>query len=73
MLMELANQTVAAAEQRGVGFRFGCRIREVGGADGTSCVRQVSVSMRGLNRRSVNNETEQQQREHASERAMRSD
>ena len=67
--MELANETVAAAQQRGTCFRFLCRIRK-GGAANIVRSREGSVSMRGLDRRSVNNETEQQKRKHPSKRPM---
>ncbi len=67
--MELANETVAAARQSVICFRFLCRIRK-GGAANIVRSGEVSVSMCCLDRRSVNNETEQQKREHASKRSM---
>ena len=67
--MELANETVAAAQQSVICFRFLCRIRK-GGATNIVRSREPSMRMRGLNRRSVDNETEQQKREHASKRPI---
>jgi hypothetical protein len=69
--MELANETFAAAQQPVIRFRFLCRIRKRG-ATNIVCFREASVSMRGFNSRSDTNETEQQQREHASKRTVRS-
>jgi hypothetical protein len=59
MLMELANEAVAAAQQSGVDLTITCRIRKVGSPNDTGRAGQVSVSMRRLNRRPVNYETEQ--------------
>lgn len=73
MLLELANETVAAAQQIGVCLSFPSRIRKGGSASGIARAGQVSVSMRGFNGRPVDNETEQQQREHASKRTVRLD
>lgn len=67
--MKLTNETVAAAQQSVIGFRFLCRIGE-GGATNAFSFREVSVGMRCLNRRSVNNESEQHERERASKRSM---
>lgn len=67
--MELANETVAAAQQSVVCFRFLRRIREGGTADIVGA-REASMRVRCLNRRSVNNETEQQKREHAGQGAV---
>jgi hypothetical protein len=69
VLVELANETVAAAQQSVVCFRFLRGIREGGTADVVSW-REAAMRMRRLNRRSVNNETEQQKREHAGEGAV---
>lgn len=68
--MELANETVAAAQQSVVCFRFLRRIGEGGTTDIVGSG-EASMSMRRLNRRSVNNETEQQKREHAGKGAVR--
>ena len=70
MLVELANETVAAPQERIVCFRFLRRIREGGGTTDILGWREASMRMRRFNRRSVNNETEQQKREHASKRPM---
>ena len=69
MRVELADETVAAPQERIVCFRFLRRVRE----GGTACIvsgREASMSMRRLNGRPVNNETEQQQREHAGKAAV---
>ena len=69
MLVELANEAVAAAQQCVVCFRFLRGIREGGTTDIVGW-REASMSMRRLNRRSVNNETEQEKREHAGKSAV---
>jgi hypothetical protein len=70
VLVELANETVAAAQQTSVCFRFRCRIRKRGTGDGIVRSSEASMRMRGFNGRPVNNETEQQKRERASKDAV---
>ena len=67
--MKLTNETVAAAQQSVICFRFLCRVGE-GGATNIVPSREASMRMRRLDRRTVNNKTEQQKREHASKRSM---
>jgi hypothetical protein len=57
--MQLTNETVAAASQIGPGTGFGRRIRKAGSTGNVVRRRNPAVRMRGFNRRSVNNETEQ--------------
>ena len=70
MLVELANETVAAAQQSAVCFRSACRIRKRGTGDDIVRRSEASMSVRGFNGRSVDDETEQQKRKHASKRPM---
>lgn len=58
--MELTNKTVAAASELSCRPGFRCRIRKVGTANDTVRSYEASVRVRGFNRRSVENETEQQ-------------
>ncbi len=67
--MELANETVTAAQESIVRIAFGGRIRKRGTGDGIVRCREASMRMRGLNRRSINDETKQQQRERARKQA----
>lgn len=71
--MELADETIAAAQQSGVRFRFRCGVRK--GRTANSIIRSSEASMRvrGFNRRTVDDEPEQQKREHASKRTGRPD
>ena len=71
--MQLTNKTVAAAGQLGRRFGFCCRIRKVGSANDSVRRRKAAVRVRGLNSCSVDNETKQQQREHAGKRVVLSD
>lgn len=71
MLVELAEETVAAAEQIGVCPSFCVRIRKAGSANRIVRAGQASMSVCSFDRRSVNNETQQQQRKHAGKRTMR--
>ena len=68
--MELANETVAAAQQIGVCFRSACRIRKRGTGDGIVRRGYVSMRVRGFDGRAVNDETEQQKRQRARKRAV---
>lgn len=68
--MELANETVAAAQQRAVCFCFAW-IRKRGTGDGIVRSTDASMRVRGFNGRPVNNETEQQKRQRARKHAMR--
>ena len=68
--MKLANETVTAAQQVAVCFRFSCRIGKRGTGDGIVRCNEVSMCMRGFNCRSVDNETEQQKGERASKHAV---
>jgi len=63
--VELANETVAAAQQIAVCFRSACRLRKRGTGDGIVRRSDASMRVRGFNGRSVDNETEQQKRERA--------
>jgi len=69
--VELANETVAAAQQGAIRFRFRCRVRK--GRTANSIIRpgEAPMCVRGLNRRTVDDEAEQQNREHASKRTVR--
>lgn len=69
--MELTNETVAAARQIGECLSFRRRIRKAGSAGDTRRAGYDSVSVRGFNSRPVDNETKQQQRQHASKRTVR--
>lgn len=68
--MELADEAVAAAQQSVAGGRVRGRIRKSGNSDGALRASEVSVRVRCFDRRPVNNETEQQKREHAGKRAV---
>jgi hypothetical protein len=68
VLVELANETVAVAQQMAVSFRFRCRIRKRGTGAGIVC-REASMRVRGFDGRSVDDETEQQKRERARKHA----
>lgn len=68
--MELANETVAAAQQIAVCFRFAYRLRKRGTGDGIVRRSDASMRVRGFNGRSVDNETEQQKRERARKHAL---
>ena len=68
--MELANETVTAAQQIAVCFRFHCRIRKRGAGDGAVRCSEASVRMSGFNSRSVDDETEQQNGKRARKRAL---
>ena len=68
--MELADETVAAAQQSVVCLGVRCRIRKGGNADRAVCCREVAVRVRGFHRGAVNNETEQQKRKHPSKRSV---
>jgi hypothetical protein len=57
--MQLTNETIAAAGEIGCGFGLGCRIRKIGTANDSIDRRKVSVSMRGFDCCSANNEPEQ--------------
>ena len=70
MLVELANETVATAQQIAVCFNSRCRIRKRGTGDGIVRRSDVSMSVCGLNRSSVNDETEQQKRKRARKHAV---
>lgn len=70
MLVELANETVAAAQPTAACFRFRCRIRKGGTADRLVRRSEASMRVRGFNGRSVDDETEQQKRERARKHAM---
>jgi hypothetical protein len=73
MLVKLANETIAAAGQRVAGLGIGCRVGKICSANGIVRAGETSVSVRGLNRRSVNNETEQQKRQHSRYWSVRPD
>jgi len=60
VLVKLTNETVAASCQITIQFGFGCGIRKRSGNNSLVCTREVSMGMRGFNRRSVNDKTEQQ-------------
>lgn len=60
MLVELANETIAAAQQVDGCFSFADRIGESRSPNDTVRAGSASVSMSGFNRSSVNNKTEQQ-------------
>jgi hypothetical protein len=68
--MELADEAVAAAQQSVACGRVRCRIRKSGSSDGAIGTSEVSVRVRRFDRRPVNNETEQQKREHARKRSV---
>ena len=68
--MQLTDKTIAAAGEIACCFGLGRRIRKVGTAHDSVDRRKASVSMRGLDCRAPNNEAEQQQRKHASERVV---
>lgn len=70
MLVELANQTVATAQQIAVCFNSRCRIRKRGTGDGIVRRSDVSMSVRGLNGSSVDDESEQQKRKRARKHTM---
>ena len=70
MLVELANETVAAAQQIAICFRSRCRIRKRGIDDGIVRRSEASMRVRGFDRRSVDDEAEQQKRERARKHAM---
>jgi hypothetical protein len=71
--VELANETVAAAEQIVVCLGLRRRIRKGGTAAGIVRSSEAAMSVRGFNGCPVDNETEQQEREHASKRTVRPD
>jgi hypothetical protein len=73
VLVELANETIAAAEQIGVRLSVCVRIRKAGSANGIFRGGYAAMSVRCFDSRPVNNETEQQQREYACKRTMRLD
>ena len=68
--MELADETITAAQQIAACFRFRSWIRKSGTGDCTVRCSEASMRVRGFNRRSVNNEAEQQKRERASKHAL---
>jgi len=68
--MELADEAVAAAQQRVAGGRIRCRIRKSGNSDGAFGASEASVRVRRFDRRPVNDETEQQKSEHARKRTV---
>jgi hypothetical protein len=69
VLVELANKTVAAAQQITVCFRFRCRIRKRRTGAGLVRRSEASMRVRGFDGRSVDDETEQQKRERARKHA----
>jgi|GEM_PF-5032754 len=71
--MQLTNETVAAAGQLGSCLGVSRRIRKVGSASDSLRGGEASVRMRSFNRSSVDNESEQQQREHAPKRVVLTD
>jgi len=70
MLVKLANETIATAQQVIAPLRTGCRIRKSGSGVGSGRWSEASVRVRGLDRRSADDETEQQKTQHAREHAM---
>jgi hypothetical protein len=60
VLVELADETVAAAQRIAVCFCSACRIRKRGTGDGIVRGSDASMRVRGFNGRPVDNETEQQ-------------
>jgi hypothetical protein len=68
--MELADQTVAAAQQSVTRARVCCRIGKSGNSDRAIRTSEAAVSVRRFDRRPVNNETEQQKRKHARKRSV---
>ena len=68
--MELADETVTAAHQINPSLCSVCGIRKKGTRDGILRGGDASVGVRGLHRRSINDETEQQKRECARKHAM---
>ncbi len=63
--MELANETITAAQQIAACFRFRSWIRKRGTGDGIVRCDEVSMRMRGFNRCPIDDETKQQKRERA--------
>ena len=68
--MQLTDETIAAAGEIRRCFGLSRWIRKVGTAHDNVDRRKASVSMRGFDCRAPNNEPEQQQRKHASERVV---
>lgn len=68
--MELADETVAAAQQSVTCVRVRCRIRKSGNSDSAIRTREAAVCVRRFDRRPVNNEPEQQKRKHARKRSV---
>lgn len=58
MLVELANETVAAAQQSAVCFSVRCRIRKVRTANRIVRSEEAAMSVRGFYRRSVDDKAE---------------
>lgn len=71
MLVELADETIATTQQVGACFGFRCQIGNGGSAGDTGRPGNTSVSVGGFNCRPVENESKQQQRQHASIRTVR--
>lgn len=69
MLVELADETVATAQQSAVCFSVRCRIRKVRTANRIVRSGEASMSVRGFYRCSVDDKAEQQKRKHASKHA----
>lgn len=67
--MELADETVTAAHQINASLCFVCGIRKKGTRDNILRRGDASVGVRCLQRRSVDNETEQQKAERARKHA----
>lgn len=61
MLVELADETVATAQQSAVCFSVRRRIRKGRTANSITRPSETSMSVCGFNRRTVDNEAEQQQ------------
>ncbi len=68
--MKLTDQAVAAAGQRVSCRRFCRRVRNCINAEVVCGPRETGVRVRSLERRAVNDETEQQKREHAGKHAV---
>jgi hypothetical protein len=73
VLVELANETVAAAQQSAVCFSVRCRIRKVRTANRIVRSGEASMSVCGFYRCSIDDKAEQQKREDARKRTVRPD